>query len=65
MDTEQAPSALPIHPVALVYLEETEPAYQIEMVDTVLVEGGYQVTTIPFFAKHLALNVGLTQRLVS
>ena len=56
MHTEQTRAASLIHPVALVYLEETEPAYQIEMVDTVLVEGGYQITTIPFFAKHLALN---------
>ena len=56
MDTEQAHAPLPVHPVALVYLEETEPAYQIEMVDTVRVEDGYRVTTIPFFAKHLALN---------
>jgi hypothetical protein len=46
---------LPIHPVALVYLEETEPSYQIELVDTIQVERGYQLTSIPFFAKHVAL----------
>ena len=56
MYTEQTRAASLIHPVALVYLEETENAYQIEMVDTVRVEDGYRVTTIPFFAKHLALN---------
>lgn len=56
MDTEQAHYTLSVHPVALVYLEETEPAYQVEMVDTVRVENGYRVTTIPFFAKHLALD---------
>lgn len=47
---------LPVHPVALVYLEETEPAYHVEMVDTVREEDGYRLTSIPFFAKHVALN---------
>jgi hypothetical protein len=47
---------LPIHSVALVYLEETEPSYQTELVDTTQVDRGYQLTSIPFFAKHLALH---------
>ena len=56
MNTEKTDTILPVHPVALVYLEETENTYQIEMVGTVRSEDGFQVTTIPFFAKHLALN---------
>jgi hypothetical protein len=47
---------LPIHPVALVYLDEPEPSYQTELVNTIQVERGYQLTSIPFFAKHLALH---------
>jgi hypothetical protein len=50
------PAAPSIHPVALVYLEETEPAYQVEMVNTVRVGQGYELTSIPFFAKHVALH---------
>lgn len=46
---------VPVHTVALVYLEETEPSYQIELVDTILVDLGYQLTSIPFFANHVAL----------
>jgi hypothetical protein len=46
-----------VHPVALVYAEETEPpTYQVEMVDAVREEGGYRLASIPFFAKHIALN---------
>jgi hypothetical protein len=48
--------ALPNHPVTLVYLEETEQAYQVETVDTVRVGPGYRISSIPFFAKHVALH---------
>ncbi|MCB2376957.1 DUF4265 domain-containing protein [Hymenobacter sp. BT635] len=45
-----------IHNVALVYLEEVDQEYKVEMVDTVKVAEGYKLVSIPFFAKHLALD---------
>lgn len=56
MPTPEPLAALPNHPVALVYLEETEQVYQVEMVNTVSVGPGYQLTSLPFFAKHVALH---------
>ncbi|UOQ70830.1 DUF4265 domain-containing protein [Hymenobacter cellulosilyticus] len=45
-----------MHNVALVYLEEIDKEYKVEMVDTVEVDEGYKLVSIPFFAKHLALH---------
>lgn len=49
-------AAKPVHTIALVYLEETEHTYLTEMVEAVPEGEGYRLTTIPFFAKHLALH---------
>lgn len=45
-----------MHSIALVYLEEIENEYQVEMVD-VEKEGEYfKLSAPPFFAKHLAVG---------
>ena len=46
-----------IHKIALVYLEETEGEYKVEMVNANRSANNlYQITSAPFFAKHLAVN---------
>jgi len=45
-----------MHKVALVYLEEIENEYQIEMIDAAKEGEYYKVASTPFFAKHLAVG---------
>ena len=47
----------PVHPVALVYLEEIDKEYKIEVVDSIKSRNGtYEIISVPFFAKHLAIG---------
>ena len=45
-----------MHQIALIYLEEIDKQYEVEMVSALKEENGYRICSIPFFAKHLAIG---------